>query len=107
MTGIIEVSYIVEDLSTKKEIPACDIISSELVQKAIIKELGGKRNSKLFLDDVSGKILMSSRSESVTFEIEKNDYADALTLAEEDAKSKKMISGNKVVTIINLKTKDI
>ena len=75
-----------------KEISIQDILSNEKIAKAIKSEYAkGIRNITLLSDmkDVSVKIESDKKLHS--FEVEKDDFADLLVLAEEDASSKKLI----------------
>lgn len=75
-----------------KEISIQDILSNEKIAKVIKSEYAkGIRNITLLSDvkDVSVKI--ESDKKLYSFEVEKDDFADLLVLAEEDASSKKLI----------------
>jgi len=106
MTGLLELTYVIEDPDGKQNEDLSSLLKLDLVQKAIIKSLKGKRNTSLFFEDVSGSVTLSSRSEKFFLTINKNDYADALSLIEDDAVANKRLSKNKVVTLIDIQTKD-
>lgn len=106
MTGQIIVSYVVENLSDHKTMTLQQLLEFDSVKKAIIKEMGGKRNSVFDSSNIAGQVTLSNRSEVFTLEINKDDFADALTFAEDDAKNNKRLSGDKVVTLIDLQTKE-
>ena len=75
-----------------KEISIQDILSNEKIAKVIKSEYAkGIRNITLLSDvkDVSVKI--ESDKKLYSFEVEKDDFADLLVLAEEDASSKNLI----------------
>lgn len=106
MIGKIIVSYVVEKLDDFNEMDISDLLKVDSIKKLIIKEMGAKRTASLDVGKVSGKVIVSNRSEVYTMELDKNDFADALSFAEDDAKNKKRLGGQKVVTLIDLKTKD-
>jgi len=89
---MIKVSYTVmckNDVS--KEIRLSDIIANEKVAKAIKGEFAkGLRNLVLSYRDET-EIFLKTQKEVFEFTVSKNDFADLLELAEEDARKHKRI----------------
>ena len=78
-----------EDIN--KEITLTELLANEKILKVIKSEFAkGMRNISLFSPD-DGKIKIETVKELHTFEVEKDDFADILVLAEEDAQNKKLI----------------
>jgi len=107
MDGMIKVMYTVmckNDIS--KEIALSDLLNNEKVMKAIKSEFAsGLRNLALF---AKGESSIEIKTEKEVFELEasKNDFADLLELAEEDARKhkrlKKECDGVELVDIITV-----
>ena len=89
---MIKVSYTVmcrNDVS--KEIMLAEILSNEKVEKAIKSEFAkGLRNLVLSYKDETA-VLIKTEKEVFEFTVSKNDFADILELAEEDARKHKRI----------------
>ena len=74
-----------------KEIRLSDIIANEKVAKAIKGEFAkGLRNLVLSYRDET-EIFLKTQKEVFEFTVSKNDFADLLELAEEDARKHKRI----------------
>ncbi|NOR55816.1 MAG: hypothetical protein GQ531_06360 [Sulfurovum sp.] len=107
MDGMIKVMYTVmckNDVS--KEISLSDLLKNEKVMKAIKSEFAsGLRNLAL---SGKGESSIEIKTDKEVFELEasKNDFADLLELAEEDARKhkrlKKECDGVELVDIITL-----
>ncbi len=109
MEGLIEVSYTVmckNDVSA--EVKLSELLDNEKVAKAIKSEFAkGLRNLTL-----SGKenteIYIKTQKEVFAFTASKNDFADLLELAEEDARKhkrfKKECDGVELVNIVTIES---
>lgn len=104
---MIKVNYTVmckNDVS--KQISLSDLLVNEKVEKAIKSEFAkGLRNLVLSsMEDT--EILLKTQKEVFEFTVSKNDYADILELAEEDARKHKRIKkecdGVELVDILTL-----
>ena len=107
MNGTIMVTYkILCKADINKVISIQDILSNEKIAKVIKSEYAkGIRNIALLSDvkDVSVKI--ESDKKLYSFEVEKDDFADLLVLAEEDASSKKLIKKDcDRIELVNIET---
>ena len=84
-----------------------ELLSNEKVIRAIKSEFAtGQRNIDISFDKSSTTIEMVTKKDIQTFEVRKDDYADVLVLAEEDATTKKVFkkdcSGIELVDIETL-----
>ena len=93
MNGTIMVTYkILCKTDINKEIRIQDILSNEKIAKAIKSEYAKVfRNITLISDIKDASIKIESDKKLYSFEVEKDDFADILVLAEEDASNKKLI----------------
>jgi len=108
MEGKIEVSYIVLcNNDVNKEILLSDIIQNEKISRAIKAEFAkGLRNISLSSDD-EAKIHIKSDKNIYKFQVDKNDFADLVELAEEHAKKNKHIKkGCEGVELVDIVTID-
>ena len=107
MDGMIKVSYTVmcrNDVS--KEVSLNDLLSNEKVIKAIKSEFAtGLRNLSLSSKEETN-VYIKTQKEVHTFMASKNDFADLLELAEEDARKnkclKKECDGVELVDIVTM-----
>ena len=107
MDGMIKVSYTVmckNDVSV--ELSLTKLLSNEKVSKAIKSEFAtGLRNLVLTAKENSD-VLIKSAKELYEFSVSKNDFADILELAEEDARTnkrlKKECDGVELVDIVTI-----
>ncbi|MGB5964361.1 MAG: hypothetical protein WBG65_02390 [Sulfurimonadaceae bacterium] len=77
---------------TNQEITMEALLSNEKVLKMIKSEFGkGIRNLVLSSDDKEALLTLATEKELYQFEVSKNDFADILDLAEENAKSRKLL----------------
>ena len=77
---------------TNKEIKIEDLFKNEKVLKVIKSEFGkGVRNLVLSSEDKDALLLLATEKVLYSFEVSKNDFADILDLAEEDAKTRKLL----------------
>jgi len=93
MNGTIMVSYkILCKSDFNKEITLTKLLENEKIAKVIKSELAkGYRNLVLFEGLEGSSLKIETIKELHTFEIQKDDFADILELAEEDAQNKKLI----------------
>jgi len=106
MEGMMKVTYTVlceNDVS--KEISLEEILSSEKVLKVIKSEFAkGLRNINLSAKE-NATITIKTEKEHFNFTASKNDFADLLELAEEDArKNKRLKKGCDGVELIDIVT---
>ena len=107
MEGMIKVSYTVmckNDVS--KEVSLNDLLKNEKVMKAIKSEFAmGLRNLALSIKE-ENTVYIKTQKEVFEFTASKNDFADLLELAEEDARKqkrfKKECDGVELVDIITV-----
>jgi len=107
MDGLIEVSYTVmckNDVS--KEVSLNDLLKNEKVMKAIKSEFAtGLRNLALSTKE-ENTVYIKTQKEIFSFTASKNDFADLLELAEEDARKhkrlKKECDGVELVDIVTV-----
>jgi len=108
MEGNIKVSYIIMcDNDTSKEIDLSQLLDNEKVEKAIKSEFTkGLRNIVLSISEDT-KIELKTKKEIYSFVVEKNDFADLLGLAEDDAKKHKRVKKEcQGVELVNIETID-
>ena len=107
MDGIIMVTYKIlcaSDLN--KEVSIEDLIKNEKVLKVIKSEFAkGHRNLTLLPTSKESSFKIETIKELHAFEVQKDDFADILVLAEEDASNKKLIKkGCDRVELVNIET---
>ena len=104
---MIRVSYtVVCENDVHKEVSLKELLQNEKVSKAIKSEFAsGLRNLVLSMTEDSG-VVIGTQKEIFIFEVTKNDFADLIELAEEDAKKhkrfKKECDGVQLVDIITV-----
>jgi hypothetical protein len=93
MNGTIMVTYkILCNSDLNKVVSIEELLANEKIAKAIKSEYAkGVRNIELKSDKLDAAISLETTKKLHTFEVTKNDFADILVLAEEDAMSKKLI----------------
>jgi len=107
MDGMIKVIYTVLcESDVYREIKIEDILENEKISKSIKSEFAkGLRNIQL-LPKESETIIIKTQKELFDFTVSKNDFADLLELAEEDAKKhkrlKKGCDGIELIDIITI-----
>ncbi|MEA2098716.1 MAG: hypothetical protein U9P72_01145 [Campylobacterota bacterium] len=107
MNGMIMVTYkILCNADLNKEINIKELLLNEKVAKVIKSEFAkGFRNINLLSSDSNSTFKIETIKEFHTFEVSKNDFADILVLAEEDATAKKLIKKDcDRVELINIET---
>jgi len=92
MKGKMTITYkVLCQKDTNQEITMDALLNNEKVVKAIKSEFAnGVRNLVLNSDDKEALLTLATEKELYTFEVSKNDYADILDLAEENARSRKL-----------------
>lgn len=108
MQGKITVTYtLICDKDTYKEVTINDIMTNERLVKLIKNEFAkGIRNLESY-GSGEGKIVLKTQKELYTFEVDKQDFADLVELAEEDARvNKRLKKGCQVVSIVDFVTSD-
>ena len=93
MKGTMNITYkVLCQKDTNKEITIDALLNNEKVLKVIKSEFGkGVRNLMLTSDDKAALLTLATEKELYRFEVSKNDFADILDLAEDDAKSRKLL----------------
>ena len=107
MNGTIMVSYkILCNTDLNKELSLEELFANEKVVKAIKSEFAkGHRNLTLTPTVLHSSFKIQTIKEIHSFEVEKNDFADILDLAEEDAANKKLLKKDcDRVELVNLET---
>lgn len=102
--GELKISYIILcESDVQIEIGTEQLLAEESIARAIKNSFAkGKRNIELE-STTSGKLLIKTEKEVHALTIPKDDFADAITLAEEDAAKRKLMkkgcSGVKLIDI--------
>ena len=109
MEGQITVTYVVlcdDDVNIDLDLQT--MLANEKVQKLLKSEFAkGARNLVIDGSAASGTVQISKEKKLHTVTIEKDDFADALSLAEEDARSKKLLKGKCTrIELIDLSTNE-
>ena len=108
MHGTIMVSYkILCKADFNKEITLEKLLANEKVVKLLKNEFAkGFRNLTIFEGGEGSSLKIETMKEIHTFEIQKDDFADILDLAEEDAQNKKLIKKEcNRVELVDIETK--
>jgi len=75
-----------------QEISINDLLANEKIVKIIKSEFAkGLRNIALLSNSIEGTLKIATTKELHSFEVKKDDFADILELAEEDAANKKLL----------------
>ncbi|MDH5465362.1 MAG: hypothetical protein OEW60_06995 [Thiovulaceae bacterium] len=109
MEGTIIVTYtIICDNDVNKEIDINEVFKNEKFLALFKREYAkGLRNVSLDFENLKGTIAIEKERPTYTCKIDKDDFADALSLAEDDAKSKKLLKGNcQMVELLDIKTEE-
>jgi len=93
MNGTIMVTYkILCNSDLNKDISLEELLLNEKVVKAIKSEFAkGLRNIALLSTSTDASLRIETTKKLHSFEVTKNDFADILVLAEEDATTKKLL----------------
>jgi len=106
MTGVMMITYkVLCDTDINQEISMTELLKNEKVLKAIKSEFAkGVRNIDIS-SHIDNHITITSIKELHTFEVQKDDFADILVLAEEDASNKKLLKkGCSRVELVDIET---
>jgi len=107
MKGSMIITYkVLCQKDTNKEITIEALLNNEKILKAIKSEFGkGLRNLALSSDEKAAVLTLATEKELYQFEVSKNDFADILDLAEENARSRKLLKKEcDRVEIVNIET---
>ena len=107
MDGKIIVTYkILCQTDLNRDITLTELLSNEKVTKTIKSEFAkGLRNIELSTQNEEASLQISTIKEVHTLEVSKDDFADILTLAEEDATTKKLFKKDcDRVELVNIET---
>ncbi len=107
MDGTIMVTYkILCKADLNKEITIQELLLNEKVLKTIKSEFAkGFRNITLSSNKLESSLKIETVKELYSFEVDKNDFADILSLAEEDATAKKLLKKDcERVELIDIET---
>ena len=107
MDGKIMVTYkVLCQSDMNKDITLTELLSNDKVMKAIKSEFAkGLRNIELSTADEKASLKVSTIKDMHTLEVLKDDFADILTLAEEDATVKKLLKKDcDRVELVNIET---
>ncbi|RXJ60894.1 hypothetical protein [Candidatus Marinarcus aquaticus] len=109
MNGNIEVTYkVVNQNDLNLTITLQELLKNDKIIKAIKSEFAkGYRNIELKTDsELSDKFRLETTKEHHSFTVQKDDFADIMSLAEEDATSKKLLKKECLVELVDIKTLD-
>ena len=107
MNGTIMVTYkILCNGDLNKEIVLGELLLNEKVAKAIKSEFAkGFRNISLLSNSKEASLIIETSKELHSFEVRKDDFADILVLAEEDAATKKLLKKDcDRIELVNIET---
>ena len=109
MDGNIVVTYkVLCESDLNKSILLSELLLNEKIAKVIKSEFAkGLRNIELFTESGEAICRVESTKELHTFEVSKDDFADILALAEDDAAAKKLFKKDcSRVELVNIETLD-
>ena len=107
MDGKIIVTYkILCQTDLNQDISLEELLLNEKIHKAIKGEFAkGLRNIELYTNSENASLKISTIKEVHKFEVSKDDFADILTLAEDDATTKKLFKKDcDRVELVNIET---
>ncbi|MEN8304439.1 MAG: hypothetical protein ABFQ64_10260 [Campylobacterota bacterium] len=107
MDGKIVVTYrVLCQTDLNSDISLAELLLNEKVIKAIKSEFAkGLRNIELTTQSEETSLKISTTKELYTFEVLKDDFADILVLAEDDATAKKLLKKDcDRVELVNIET---
>jgi hypothetical protein len=91
MDGCIMVTYkILCSTDLRVEISLQELLKNENIFKSIKSEFAKGSRNLAFSSNADAIVRLETIRKTYSFEVSKDDYADILTLAEEDAKNKKL-----------------
>jgi len=107
VNGNIEVTYkVVNQNDLNLSIDLEELLKNEKIVKAIKSEFAkGYRNIDIKLDsELSDNFKLETVKEHYSFTVLKDDFADIITLAEDDATNKKLLKKECFVELVDIKT---
>lgn len=107
MNGNIEVIYkVVTQKDLNLTLSLSELLKNEKIVKVIKNEFAkGYRNIDLKIDsELNDKFKIETIKEHHSFSVLKDDFADIISLAEEDATSKKLLKKDCFIELIDIKT---
>ena len=107
VNGNIEVTYkIVNKNDLNLSISLEELLKNEKIVKTIKSEFAkGYRNIDIATDsELTDKFKLETIKEHHSFIVSKDDFADILALAEDDATSKKLLKKECLVELVDIKT---
>ncbi len=107
MNGNIEVTYkIVNKKDLNLSLSLEELLTNEKIVKLIKSEFAkGYRNIDVKIDtELNDKFKLETIKDLHHFSVLKDDFADILTLAEEDASSRKLLKKDCFVELVDIKT---
>lgn len=107
VNGNIEVTYkVVKKDDLNLSISLEELLKNEKIVKTIKSEFAkGYRNIDIVTDtELSDKIKIETIKDHHTFSVSKDDFADIVTLAEDDATSKKLLKKECFVELVDIQT---
>ena len=107
MDGTIVVTYkVLCQTDLNRDVSLAEFLSNEKVIKAIKTEFAkGLRNIEISSQSEDASLRVSTTKELYTFEVLKDDFADILALAEDDATTRKLFKKDcDRVELVNIET---
>ncbi|MCP4970837.1 MAG: hypothetical protein GY932_09625 [Arcobacter sp.] len=107
MNGNIEVTYkVVHKNDLNLSISLEELLKNEKIVKTIKSEFAkGYRNIDINIDsELSDKFKLETIKEHYSFTVLKDDFADIISLVEEDATSRKLLKKECFVELVDIKT---
>lgn len=107
MDGTIMVTYkVLCDTDLNVEVSLQELLKNKNVLKSIKSEFAKGSRNVTFSSKTDAIVKIESSKDVHTFEVSKDDFADLLTLAEEDAKNKKLFKkGCERIELVDIETK--
>ncbi len=109
VNGNIEVTYkIVNNKDLNLTLSLQELLKNEKIVKTIKSEFAkGFRNIDIQIDqELSDKFKLETIKEHHSFIVSKDDFADIVSLAEDDATSKKLLKKDSFIELVDIKTLD-
>jgi len=107
VNGNIEVTYkIVNNKDLNLTLSLQELLKNEKIIKTIKSEFAkGFRNIDIKTDqELNDKFKLETIKEHHSFTVSKDDFADIVSLAEEDATTKKLLKKDSFVELVDIKT---
>lgn len=106
MNGNIVVTYkILCDTDVNKDVSVSELLENEKIAKAIKSEFAKGYRNIILTSNADAVVKVETLKELHKVEVSKNDFADLLVLAEEDANNKKLLKKEcERVELVNIET---